>query len=200
LIFRCFVYLKNTIQVFVMFMLLYKNICPDIAEYCFRLYYQRYVVPRVFSSYMTINNIRNTYLFSIDGSTIYVDLVTGQLVNQNPARIAVESIVAQLGRNKRIDFKFTFNGRLFVWRYRYTRANNMSELYLVGRPRLDEASSDVRRGTRSVVVLYDDMLGSNIIVCERREKVPDGIVDEAGDSYIIVVKNEEPDEEDSIND
>jgi hypothetical protein len=58
------------------------------------------------------------------------------------------------------------------------------------RNRTDETSSDVRRGTRSII-RYDDI----DFICEWRDRMPDNIVT-INNSNIIVIKNEEPAEED----
>jgi hypothetical protein len=172
-----------------MFLFLYKNLCPDVAEYILRLYSRLHVEPRIFSSYLTIHNHMNVYLFSVDGATIYADLVTDQIAYSDP-RIVLQSIIAQLGRNKRLDFTFTFNNQQFTWRYRHTKASNVSEMYLVGRNRLDETSRDIRGGTRSVVV-YDDIHFS----CQWMDRMPENVVS-VNSNGIIILKNEEPQEED----
>ena len=144
-----------------------------------------HVIPRIFLSYMSVNNnLKNTYLFSVDKADIYVDLSKNIIVT-NP-KIKVESIFAQLSFNKRIDFKFTYNNQSYTWSYRYVKASNSSELFLLTKKRTDQESSNLGRDTK-ITVPFDGIK----FCCEWKDKLPDNLEVINGDD-IIFIKNEEP--------
>jgi hypothetical protein len=167
--------------------LLIKHTCEDTSVLCYRWFWSLHVVPFIFSAHQKMNAEKNIYLFSVNGATIYADLDNNRIVNTSGNKIKIDAIVAKLGRNKRVTFKLTYENKVFIWCYRHTKASNMSELYLLGKKRLDPASSDGRRGVLAQVT-YDGV----VFVCEWKPKLPDGSQIIPGKNT-IVVKNEEPD-------
>lgn len=131
---------------------------------------------------------KNIYLITIDNTKIYIDLKEGFIVNDSD-KIVMKSITAILGRNKKIDFQFTCNDKQFFWRYRYLKVSHISEIYLMGKSRIDQSSSEVGRGT-----LRTASTDGVKFSCDCKDEIPNGYL-KTDSKKLISVKFEEPDYE-----
>lgn len=170
---------------------LIKNTCEDTAEVCYRWYYSLHVLPMVFSQYQKMNAEKNIYSIGVGDTVIYVDLDNVFIVSDTPGMIRVLTIAAWIGRReKKIIFALQHENRRFIWCYRHDIDLNISELYHERVERTDKQKSDIRRG-KMATVIHDGIP----FVCKQKRRLPFKLKKMSAVD-IMVVRNEEPNEED----